>query len=440
MRPVSKIATRFVTAIFITGLFSCNLGTKDSARGVSVHTDGTTLLDTAGKPLLLRGFNLMNKSRSDHWAGITEADFDSLHTWGMNAVRLGIFWDGIEPRPGFIDTSYFRHLDSCLIWAKEYGIYVLLDMHQDLYSEKYHGDGAPDWACLDEGRPNTVAGGSWDDAYFTSPAIQTAFDNFWNNKKAADSIGVQTHLIHAWQAVARRYANNPVVIGYDLMNEPFVGSSIGQVQQTYFKILLDTLQKNKSFHITDENALMHVWMSTQGRAHIMKMLDDTDLFKKAMDATEPVYAAFEEHYLQPFYERAFAAIQKADSNHLLFLEPSVSANIGVKSHLGNVFGKYMVYAPHTYDIITDTKYEGAFSTGRLTLILDRHRQKQVELNAPMVMGEWGAFYDGDSSVIPEAKFILHRMNAMHCGNFYWAFQTDLRKRSYAPVLYGQSSQ
>lgn len=438
MKLVLKISCGLIVILFIVGFISCNTKGGKSYYTQFVHAEGEMLLDTAGKPLLLHGLNLMNKNKSDHWAENNEAAFDSLHVWGMNAVRLGIFWDAIEPRPGFIDTNYFHHLDSCLIWAKQQGIYVLLDMHQDLYSEKYNGDGAPDWACLDEGKPNTVDGGSWDDAYFTSAAIQTSFDNFWKNKKASNSIGVQDHLISVWKAVAARYADDPVVIGYDLMNEPFIGSPIQQVQQIYFKVLLDTLQKDKSLHITNENALMKLWMSPQGRSKIMQMLDDIVLFKKVMDATEPIYATFEEKYLQPFYERAFAAIQKVDTNHLLFLEPSVSANIGVRSHLQNTFGKYMVYAPHTYDIVTDTKNESAYSLGRLKVILERHQQKQDQLNVPMVMGEWGAFYDADSSVIPEARFILQTMNDMHCGNLYWAFQNDLRKRSYFGVLYDQS--
>lgn len=433
--PINKI--KILSLFFMIIFFSCNQVKENKASSDFVHTKGTLLYDSAWHPLMLHGLNLMNKTEGEHWSGIDKATFDSIKSWGMNCVRLGIFWDGLEPKPGAIDTNYFHHLDSCLVWAKEDGIYILLDMHQDLYSQKYNGDGAPDWACLDEGKPNTVAGGSWDDAYFTSPAIQTSFDSFWENKKAFDSVGVQDHLVNVWKTVAARYANNPLVVGYDLMNEPFIGSGINQVQQTYFKILLDTLQRNKSYHISNEQALMQLWMSPDGRAKMMKMMDDTILFKRMMDATEPIYAAFEEKYLQPFYEKAFAAIHQVDTNHLLFLEPSVSANIGVKSYLKNTFGKYMVYAPHTYDIVTDTKDQAAFSIPRLKLILGRHQQKREQLNVPMVMGEWGAFYDADSTIIPEAKFILHTMDSIQCGNMYWAYQKDLRNRSYFRVLYKQ---
>ncbi len=375
----------------------------------------------------------MNKtSEGGYFEGINQTAFDSIRSWGMNAVRLGIFWDGIEPKPGKIDSAYLKELDQRIAMAKKAGLYVLLDMHQDLYSEQYNGDGAPAWACLDDGRPNTVKGGSWDDAYFTSPAIQTAFDYFWENKKTEDGVGLQDHYLQAWKAVAKRYVDNPTVIGYDIMNEPFIGSPILEVQQAYFRVLADTLEKEKV--IKGKRQLMQMWMSPEGRFQIMKMLDDTTLFKKVIDATEPIYAQFEEKYLQPFYEKAHAAIQLVDTNHLLFLEPSVSANIGVKSHLQNTFNGTMVYAPHTYDIVTDTKAQQAYSTGRLSLILNRHRKKQEQLNVPMVMGEWGAFYDADSSILPEAKFILNTMKEMRYGNFYWAYQKDLRERTYFYIL------
>src|SRR5699024_2299122 len=312
---------------------------------------------------------------------------------------LGIFWAGIEPQPGVIDTAYLKELDRRIAMAEKAGVYVLLDMHQDLYSEKYNGDGAPDWACLDEGQPNIAKGSSWDDAYFSSPAIQTAFDNFWDNKKAGDSIGLQNHYAQAWSAVAERYKNNPTVLGYDIMNEPFIGSPIQQVMQQYFKVLLDTLKSKKASPVQTGKQLMALWLSESGRAKIMGMLSDVPLFKAVMDATEDIYAKYEETQLQPFYDRVFEAIHKVDTNHLLFLEPSVSANIGVKSHLRNKYGRYMVYAPHTYDIVTDTKHQAAFSKGRLRLILRRHARTQHRLNVPMVMGEWGAFYGADSSII-----------------------------------------
>lgn len=376
----------------------------------------------------------MNKKRGKHFEGLDQSAFDSIKSWGMNSIRLGIFWDGLEPEPGKIDSLYLKQLDSLILRAEKAGLYVLLDMHQDLYSEKYGGDGAPDWACLDEGKPNTIIGGSWDDAYFTSPAIQTAFDNFWKNKKVSDGMGVQDHLINVWRTVAERYAESKTVIGFNLMNEPFIGSAINQVLEAYFKKILSINEEHALLDISTEEELLELWLSSDGRAQVMQLLENKEWYKQVMDASEPIYKEFEEKHLQSFYDKAYQEIRSVNSRHLLFLEPSVSANIGVKSFLKNNFGNRLVYSPHTYDIVTDTDHQASFSKDRLELILNRHHEKNNSLNVPLVMGEWGAFYGADSSVIEQAEYLLDYMKAIDSGHFYWSFEKDLNQRAYFNTL------
>src|SRR5690625_3720881 len=146
----SMKTTRFLLLFLIFGFLSCSEEKKDkSKKPVFIKTDGIDLIDSTGKKLTLRGLNHMNKNRNKHFKGIDQSSFDSIKSWNMNAVRFGIFWDGLEPEPGKIDTVYLQKLDTAIAMAKKAGLYVMLDMHQDLYSEKYGGDGAPDWACLD---------------------------------------------------------------------------------------------------------------------------------------------------------------------------------------------------------------------------------------------------------------------------------------------------
>ena len=82
---------------------------------------------------------------------------------GFNLIRLCIFWDGVEPMPGIYDEEYLNRIAEVVEVAKQSGIYVFLDMHQDLYSAKYI-DGAPAWATLDEGLPAPERNGMWYDA------------------------------------------------------------------------------------------------------------------------------------------------------------------------------------------------------------------------------------------------------------------------------------
>lgn len=428
---MKRSVSLFVLFSFSLFVVSCVKTQKNKL--LSVKAAHGKLLDSNGEELVLKGLNIMDKdSANGYFEGVDQAAFDSIKSWGMNAVRLGIFWAAVEPQPGKIDEDYLKALDARIAMAEKAGLYVLLDMHQDLYSEKYNGDGAPDWACLDEGNPHTVLGGSWDDAYFTSPAIHTAFDNFWKNKEAEDGIGLQDHYAQAWAAVAQRYAQNPTVIGYDLMNEPFIGSPIIDVQKAYFKVLSEAME------VENEEELMGSWMTEDGRASIMENLRDTTLYKKVMDVTEPFYAQYETEYLQPFYERVFDAIKAVDAHTLLFLEPSVSVNIGVKSHLKNTFDDRMVYAPHVYDIVTDTDQSGAYSLERLSLIIRRIKEHQEILNTPVAVGEWGAFYGADERVIPQGNYILQEFDKLGWSNFYWSYFPRIQENAYFSILKDQN--
>ena len=120
-----------------------------------VTASGTQFLDASGKLLLLHGLNVANKSPEEGYVGdLTPKDFATIRSWGMNCIRLAILWDGLEPQPGHLDKAYLDRIAQRVAWAKAQGLYVLLDMHQDLYSVKF-SDGAPAWATLDEGQPFT---------------------------------------------------------------------------------------------------------------------------------------------------------------------------------------------------------------------------------------------------------------------------------------------
>ena len=61
-----------------------------------------------------------------------------------------------------------------------HGIFTLLDFHQDLYNERFQGEGWPDWAVADDGVPAEPQRASRATTWST-PALNRAFDNFWAN-------------------------------------------------------------------------------------------------------------------------------------------------------------------------------------------------------------------------------------------------------------------
>lgn len=372
-------------------------------------------IDRYGREVILHGINLVCKDKSSNYIGPwDELDFSRLKEWGINCIRLGIIWDGVEPSPGYIDNDYLEKIDRFIDLAGKNGIYVILDMHQDLYSHKFGGDGAPEWAILDDERPHINLGKVWSDAYFTSPAVKTAFDNFWKNKSAIDGIGLQDHYALCWKTIAGRYANNPTVIGYDIMNEPFIGSDIDKIWEIMVRRFMEETKIANSLE-----ELESLWFDINKRIGIIEELLTPEVFAKIIDSTEEIYKSFEIERLIPFYKRVVSAIREVDKESLLFLEPSVSANIGVYSGIEKI-DDLQVYAPHAYDILTDTPFIGESNYERLSMILNRHKETQQRLGIPMLIGEWGAF-GRNMGVKDVAIFIIKLIEELKCGETYWDY-------------------
>ena len=171
----------------------------------------------------------------------SEDDFAEMRGLGLNVVRLVLDWSELEPTPGHYSTEFLDRVSQVVGWAQQQGISVILDMHEDQYSRyilpSSHNlpsgcspsggyDGAPEWAVFTDGEPSCAQYGESD----LNPAVAAAFDNFWHNRRVpgpqgeSPGPGLQDHYIGALAALARRFSNNPDVIGYELMNEPLPGA------------------------------------------------------------------------------------------------------------------------------------------------------------------------------------------------------------------------
>jgi len=138
---------------------------------------------------------------------------------GFDVVRLGVIYAAVEPSPGIYNDAYIAGIASTVRTLGAHGIYTLLDFHQDQYNERFHGEGFPAWAVMDDGLPNAPDLG-FPGNYTGMPAVQHAFDHFW-----ADTAGLQEHYAAAWGHVASKFAGNSHVLGYDLFNEPWPGTA-----------------------------------------------------------------------------------------------------------------------------------------------------------------------------------------------------------------------
>jgi len=362
-----------------------------------IHAEGRSLVDETGKEVILHGINMVCKDRSVNHIGDYQAeDFKYLKSLGMNVIRLGIFWESVEPEPGKYDDEYLKQVENIVSLAAKEEIYVFLDMHQDLFGAKFE-DGAPDWAVLDEGLEH-IRTELWSESYLLSPAVQKAFDNFWDNKAVEDGIGVNDHFVAAWKHVAEYFAANPYVIGYDLFNEPFPGSSAQEILPIIGGIM-EKLEKGEA----DESALF-----------------------SAIGEIEKVSGKFEEEKLNPFYEKAVKIIRQADPECLIMLEANYFSNAAVPSHVrpvtleGEVL-KNQVYAPHGYDIFVDTDQYEETDNGRVDLIFATHAAVAEALNLPMLVGEWGCYPNANDAQKEQAAHLCELFASLNASDTYFDF-------------------
>lgn len=445
---IMKRLTLMAIALPIILYGGCGPKSQHSTAVSSLHDDtqvkfvtvqGRKFIDPQGRQLILHGTNIVDKSKEHNylsWHGPEE--FAQMREWGFNCIRLVIIWDGVEPEPGQYDDKYLASVDKRVQWAKENGMYVLLDMHQDLFSAKFGGDGAPDWATLDEGKDHIHKGNVWSTAYFTSPAVQTAFDNFWANKAAPDGIGIQEHFARAWRHVAKRYADEPAVIGYDLFNEPFPGSAILQTLPLKFKAAVNALAKKQGGKAPGIVELMKKFTDSDG---LTKYVDDFNLYKAFTDGGVSSSKKFEQTVLASFYNRVARAIRQVDKNHIIFIEPHILCNVGTPSGIVPILDAdgnqdpLQALAPHGYDIVTDTEDVANASPKRLALIFERHAETSKRLNMPVLVGEWGAF-GGKSGTLPAAQMVVDELEKHLLSDTYWCYSSsqEMDEAPYFPVL------
>ena len=166
-----------------------------------VRSEGTQFVDTGGREVVLRGFNLIGPRAPKIWVKASEL--------GANFIRLPVIWSDIEPtRPvngvHAWDTELLRAIDTQVRFHGDQGIHVLIDFHQLHWSPYFaaSGRGIPAWFYAGKGftRMSDAVG-----AWYTDPAGEAAFKAFV-------------------RMMVTRYRGFANVMGYQVWNEPWSGT------------------------------------------------------------------------------------------------------------------------------------------------------------------------------------------------------------------------
>lgn len=404
-----------------------------------VSTRGDKFVDTQGRHMILHGINMVCKDKGRNYIGdYTDEDFLTLKQWGFNVIRLGIFWDGVEPEPGQYDEKYLSGVDHIIQLAKKHDLCVFLDMHQDLFSRLY-SDGAPEWATIIDEQEH-IKTDLWSEAYLLSPAVHAAFDNFWDNREATDGIGIQDHFINMWRYIASRYKDNKTVIGYDLFNEPFMGSEVNNLIAKLLWTMGNIISENKPI---DMEKLMEQWLDPAQKLELLTQLSDKDLYLRLVREVEGSPQQFERNRLNKFYDKAGRAIREVDKDSILFLEANYFSNTGMKSGIRPVLDDnhipvdFQAYSPHGYDLLVDTELYHLCDNTRIDVIFDTHKSVQEELQLPMLVGEWGCYPNATRDQLTQAAYLTEKFESLLAGDAYYDFShvynnqiTEVLRRAY----------
>lgn len=206
---------------YLMALFMLTIGTANASNFVTIK--GENLMDANGKKLYIVGTNLGNwlnpegymfdfKKTNCEWmindmvcelAGpdfarefwqafkdnyITEADIAYIKQTGANTIRLPFNYK-LFTREDYMgkndETEGFKQMDKVIDWGRKYDLHLILDMHD----------------C---------------------PGGQTGdnIDNGHGYPWLFESEDSQQLFCQIWQKIASRYKDEPVILGYELMNEP----------------------------------------------------------------------------------------------------------------------------------------------------------------------------------------------------------------------------
>lgn len=128
-------------------------------------------------------------------AYFSETDFDYLKEVGVNCLRLPFWFRNLVDNDGNVKADWYERMDWFIEQAGKRGMYVILDFH---------------------GAPGSQNGS--DHSGKDGGGMKMVSSEFFFGDNAQDN---QELYYKLWEMIAERYKEEPIVAGYDLLNEPY---------------------------------------------------------------------------------------------------------------------------------------------------------------------------------------------------------------------------
>lgn len=137
-------------------------------------------------------YELLKIYQDSYWS---DEDFRRIAALGANCIRLPFWYRNLVDENGTFYEDAFDRMDNFVETAGKYGLYVILDFH---------------------GAPGSQSGS--DHSGVDGKNFKELASEFFFGKNAEANQGL---FYEIWEAIAEHYEGNPVVAGYDLLNEPY---------------------------------------------------------------------------------------------------------------------------------------------------------------------------------------------------------------------------
>lgn len=398
------------------------------------------LCDELGRERIFNGINLVHKgidnadkSAKTYNPEWTEETIAGLAKRGFNIVRLGLIWEAIEPECGVFCEEYLAKMEGYADLLGKYGIYFLLDFHQDLYSARY-SDGAPDWATVSDSykfhEPKII----WAEGYFLSKAVHRACDNFWDNTKV-NGKGLQEHYCDMLKYTVQRFCQKPGYLGVDIMNEPFPGTAGGTIFRKIVGGAVYTVLFSGKIKKVDTLKKM---IKGDAVPEALSVIDG-DVMDSVTRSSEPLVREFDTKKYYPFLKKAAAAVREVTDNGCVIMENCYYSNIGIPcftpviKYDNGEREKNLVFAPHAYGLTVDSSYTNTSNDATVDYFFGQHRDTQERLEVPVIVGEWGGMVPG-SDDYPNLEYLLDLFDKNHWSQTYWTYSERLKDSKIMDIL------